>query len=84
MEAIIAGAVRLPVGSLGGALKEVHVADLGAEVLRQTLKRSGNETSSVEDVILGNMVQAGAGMNSSASVCYQGRDRPGRPFLYRQ
>ncbi len=63
MEAIIAGAVRLAVGNFGGALKDVHVADLGAEVLRQTLTRSGLEASAVEEVILGNVIQAGSGMN---------------------
>lgn len=60
------------------------MADLGAEVLRKTLKRSGIEPSSVERVILGNVVQAGAGMNPSAPVRDQGRHRPGRSFLYRQ
>ena len=84
MEAIVAGAVRLPLGSLSGALKEIHVADLGAEVLRQTLKRSGKETSAFEEVILGDVVQSGTSMNPSAPTCDQGRHRPGRSFLYRQ
>ncbi len=73
MEAIIAGAVRLAVGNFGGALKDVHVADLGAEVLRQTLTRSGLEASAVEEIILGNVIQAGSGMNPARqSAIYAG------------
>ena len=63
MEIILAGAVRLPVGRFGGALKDIHVADLGAEAVRQTLCRSGLEASSIEEVIIGNVLQAGAGLN---------------------
>ena len=63
MEIILAGAVRLPVGRFGGALKDIQVADLGAEAVRQTLCRSGLEASSIEEVIIGNVLQAGAGLN---------------------
>ena len=84
MDFIIAGAVRLPLGNRGGAPKEVHLADLGAEVLRQTLISCGVEASSVQEVILGNVIEAGIGMNPSAPACDQGRHRPERSFPYHQ
>jgi acetyl-CoA C-acetyltransferase len=65
MDAVIAGAVRLPVGSFGGTLKDTHVADLGAAVLKQALMRSGMEASAVEEVIMGHVIQGGAGMNTT-------------------
>ena len=65
MDAVIAGAVRLPVGSFGGTLKDTHVADLGAEVLKQALMRSGMEAGAVEEVIMGHVIQGGAGMNTT-------------------
>ncbi len=65
MDSVIAGAVRLPVGSFGGTLKDTHVADLGAEVLKQALMRSGMEAGAVEEVIMGHVIQGGAGMNTT-------------------
>ncbi len=65
MDAVIAGAIRLPVGSFGGTLKDTHVADLGAEVLKQALIRSGMEAGAVEEVIMGHVIQGGAGMNTT-------------------
>lgn len=65
MDAVIAGAIRLPVGSFGGTLKDTHVADLGAEVLKQALMRSGMEAGAVEEVIMGHVIQGGAGMNTT-------------------
>ena len=63
MEVVIAGAVRTAIGSFGGGLKDVHVSDLGASVLVEALKRAGLDASSIEEVIMGNVIQAGAGMN---------------------
>jgi acetyl-CoA C-acetyltransferase len=62
-EVVIAGAVRTAVGSFGGALKDIHVADLGAAVLVESLKRAGISGSEIEELILGNVLQGGAGMN---------------------
>lgn len=65
MDVVIAGAVRTAIGSFGGALKDVHVSELGAEVLKEALKRSGLDPGQVEEVILGNVLQGGAGMNTA-------------------
>src|SRR5580698_9730546 len=65
MDVVIAGAVRTAIGSFGGSLKDVPVADLGAAVLAEALKRAGVDAGAVEEVIMGNVLQAGAGMNSA-------------------
>jgi acetyl-CoA C-acetyltransferase len=62
-EAVIASACRTPIGSFGGTLKEVTAADLGAIVVREAITRAGVAKADVGDVILGCVLQAGAGMN---------------------
>jgi acetyl-CoA C-acetyltransferase len=61
--AVILSACRTPIGSFGGALKERSAADLGAVVIREALCRAGVEPAALGDVILGCVLQAGAGMN---------------------
>jgi acetyl-CoA C-acetyltransferase len=51
--AYIVDAVRTPVGKRGGALADVHSADLAAHVLAALLRRTGVDPSAVDDVILG-------------------------------
>ncbi|GLZ05952.1 acetyl-CoA acetyltransferase [Actinomadura sp. NBRC 104412] len=58
-EAYIVGAVRTPVGTKKGALKDVHPADLGAHVLKELIDRTGADPSAVEDVIMGCVMQIG-------------------------
>jgi acetyl-CoA C-acetyltransferase len=58
-EAYIVGAVRTPVGTKKGALKDVHPADLGAHVLKELVDRTGVDPSEVEDVIMGCVMQVG-------------------------
>jgi acetyl-CoA C-acetyltransferase len=63
LECVILSACRTPIGSFGGALKDVSAADLGAVVVREALVRAGVPAAEVGDVILGCVLQAGAGMN---------------------
>ena len=58
---VIVSAVRTPFGRLGGGLKEYAAADLGAIVVRAALERAGLEPQEVEYVILGQVLQGGAG-----------------------
>ncbi|MGM0930518.1 MAG: acetyl-CoA C-acetyltransferase [Actinomycetota bacterium] len=51
--AYIIDAVRTPVTRRGGALANVHSADLGAHVLRELMQRTGIDPGAVEDVIFG-------------------------------
>jgi len=52
-EAYVLDAVRTPVGRRGGALSEVHSADLGAHVIRAVVERTGVDPELVDDVIFG-------------------------------
>jgi acetyl-CoA C-acetyltransferase len=62
-DCVIVGACRTPIGSFGGALRPLSAADLGAVVVREALARSGVAAADIGDVILGCVLQAGAGMN---------------------
>jgi acetyl-CoA C-acetyltransferase len=62
-ESVILSACRTPIGSFGGVFKDVAAADLGAIVIREAIRRAGIETRDVGDVIMGCVLQAGAGMN---------------------
>ena len=62
-EAVILSACRTPIGSFGGALRELGAADLGAIVIREAIARAGVDPRDIGDVIMGCVLQAGAGMN---------------------
>jgi acetyl-CoA C-acetyltransferase len=63
MDAVILSACRTPIGSFGGALKDLSASDLGAVVIREAIARARIEPASIDDVIMGCVLQAGAGMN---------------------
>jgi acetyl-CoA C-acetyltransferase len=62
-EVVIAGAVRTPIGTFNGGLSEVSAPTLGATVIREALVRAGVSPDQVDEVIFGNVLQAGLGMN---------------------
>ena len=62
-EVVILSACRTAIGSFGGALKDLSAVDLGAVVVREAITRAGVANEDVGDVILGCVLQAGAGMN---------------------
>lgn len=62
-EVVIASAVRTAIGSFGGSLKDVSAADLGALVIKEALNRAGVKGELVEEVLMGNVIQAGLGQN---------------------
>src|SRR5499427_7338077 len=62
-EAVILSACRTPIGAFGGVFKDVSAVDLGAVVIREAIARAGVEPAVIGDVILGCVLQAGAGMN---------------------
>lgn len=65
---VIAGAVRTAVGSFGRSLKDVPAVDLGIVATREALKRAGVQPEDVDEVILGNVLQAGLGQNTARQV----------------
>jgi acetyl-CoA C-acetyltransferase len=62
-DAVILSACRTPIGSFGGVLKDVSAVDLAAVVVREAMSRAGIAPDQVGDVVLGCVLQAGAGMN---------------------
>src|SRR6266542_658830 len=58
---VLVAAVRTPFGKLGGALKDYEATQLGAHVIRAALDRVGIENDEVQYVIMGQVLQAGAG-----------------------
>jgi acetyl-CoA C-acetyltransferase len=60
---VIISACRTPIGSFGGALKDFSAVDLGAIVIREAITRAGVRPADVADVVMGCVLQAGAGMN---------------------
>jgi acetyl-CoA C-acetyltransferase len=62
-DAVILSACRTPIGSFGGMFKDVSAVDLGAVVIREAIARAGIDAVEIGDVIMGCVLQAGAGMN---------------------
>jgi acetyl-CoA C-acetyltransferase len=63
MPVVVVSACRTAIGSFGGSLKDVTAADLGAVVIRDAIARAGVPAGAVDDVLMGCVLQAGAGMN---------------------
>lgn len=74
-EVVIAGACRTPIGRMGGALASLSAEKLGAVVIRDSLRRAGIEPASVDEVLMGCVIQAGLGQN----VARQALIRAGLP-----
>ena len=62
-EIVLAGAVRTPIGKMGGSLSTVSAAELGAIVIKAALKRSGVAADQVDEVLMGCVLQAAQGQN---------------------
>jgi acetyl-CoA C-acetyltransferase len=62
-EVVIAGAVRTAVGTFGGAFVDTPATVLGSVVIAETLKRANVPPDQVDEVIMGNVLSAGLGMN---------------------
>jgi acetyl-CoA C-acetyltransferase len=61
--AVILSACRTPIGSFGGAFKDLSASDLGAVVIREAIARADVKAIDIGDVLMGCVLQAGAGMN---------------------
>jgi acetyl-CoA C-acetyltransferase len=67
-EVVIVGAARTPVGRFGGGLKDMSAVQLGVIAVKEALKRALIPPEKVEEVILGNVLQAGQGQNPARQV----------------
>jgi acetyl-CoA C-acetyltransferase len=75
-EAVIISAVRTPTGKFQGALKSFSATDLGAMVVRESVRRAGVPAEDVDEVIMGCVIQAGVGQNPARQAALRG----GIPF----
>jgi len=62
-EIVIASACRTAIGSFGGTLKSTPAIELGAVVIKEAVNRAGIKPEQVDEVIFGNVLQAGLGQN---------------------
>jgi len=69
-DTVVVAAVRTPVGKLGGALSSLAATTLGGEAIRAAIERSGFEPEQIEHVIVGQVIQAGAGQAPHRQVSF--------------
>jgi acetyl-CoA C-acetyltransferase len=62
-DAVILSAVRTPIGKYLGGLADVPAPELGAHVVREALRRAATRPEQIDEVIMGNVLQAGVGQN---------------------
>lgn len=60
---VIASAVRTAIGSFGGSLADVSAVELGTSVIKSAIEKSGIDIGIIDEVIMGNVLQAGLGQN---------------------
>ena len=65
---VIASACRTPIGDLLGALKDVHAQELARIAGAEALRRANIFSSQVDEVVCGNVIQAGVGANIGRQV----------------
>lgn len=71
-EIVLCTPVRTPIGAYGGTLKDTPAPELGAAVVRETLRRSGLPADEIDAVVLGNVIQAGVKMNPARQAAIGG------------
>lgn len=71
-EAVIISAARTPVGKFLGTLKGFSATELGAIVVRESVKRAGIKPEDVDEVIMGCVIQAGLGQNPARQAALNG------------
>ena len=70
-EVVIVSAVRTPIGAFQGALKDISAPTLGSIVIKEALNRVRLDPSTVDEVIMGNVLAAGLGQNPARQASIQ-------------
>jgi acetyl-CoA C-acetyltransferase len=70
--AVIVAGCRTPIGKFQGALSSLTATQLGALVVKEAVQRAGIKPGDVEEVILGNVLQAGLGQNPARAAALWG------------
>jgi acetyl-CoA C-acetyltransferase len=71
-DVVIVAAGRTAVGKFGGTLAKIPATELGAQVIRQLLAKTGIDPASVSEVIMGQVLTAGAGQNPARQAVIKG------------
>ena len=71
-EAVIIGAARTPIGAFNGGLAPLGAVDLGAAAIRAAMRRAGVDGTAVDEVLFGNVLQAGVGQNPARLAALAG------------
>ena len=71
-DVVIVGAVRTPIGCFQGALSRHSAVELGSQVIQALVERSGVQPQDIEEVILGQVLTAGAGQNPARQSALKG------------
>jgi len=69
---VIISAVRTPIGKFQGGLAGLSAPELGAKVVAESIRRAGLDPKQIEEVIMGNVVQAGLGQNPARQAALRG------------
>jgi acetyl-CoA C-acetyltransferase len=69
---VILSAVRTPIGKFMGALSPLTAPELGAKVVAEAVRRAGIDPTQVDEVIMGNVIQAGEGQNPARQAALGG------------
>ncbi|MFR6072432.1 MAG: acetyl-CoA C-acetyltransferase [Faecalitalea cylindroides] len=70
-KAYIVAAKRSAIGTFMGSLTDVDVADMGATVLKKTIKQANIDPANLDEVIIGNVIAAGLGQNIARNVAFK-------------
>ncbi len=67
-EVVLVSAVRTPIGAFGGSFKNVSAVDLGVTVAKEAINRADIQAEDVDEIIFGNVLQAGLGQNVARQI----------------
>ena len=71
-EIVLSHPVRSAIGNFNGALKGMPAPEIGAAVIRETLRRAGLEPATIGSVVMGNVIQAGSKINPARQAAIGG------------
>lgn len=70
-DVVIVSALRTPIGSFGGSLKNLSAVELGAIVIKKAIDKAGVKSEDIDEIIMGNVLQAGLGQNPARQAAIQ-------------
>jgi acetyl-CoA C-acetyltransferase len=72
MNAVITGFARTPIGKYGGGLSSLRAVELGGAAIAAAVERSGTDPAAIDEVIFGQVLQAGEGQITSRQAAVRG------------